>query len=58
MPTNSTRDGYGLGLSIVQRIANLLGAKLDVQSELGKASMAKAGYARGRMEVEVSWKFN
>lgn len=38
VPTNSTREGYGLGLSIVQRIASLLDAKLDVQSQLGKGS--------------------
>ena len=35
---NSTREGYGLGLSIVRRVAQLLDAKLDVQSELGKGS--------------------
>jgi PAS domain S-box-containing protein len=35
---NSSRDGYGLGLSIVHRIVSLLGIKLDVQSELGKGS--------------------
>jgi PAS domain S-box-containing protein len=29
----ATREGYGLGLSIVQRIANLLGATMDVQSQ-------------------------
>lgn len=32
------RDGYGLGLSIVQRIANLLGVKIDVQSQAGQGS--------------------
>jgi len=35
---NASRDGYGLGLSIVSRIVNLLGAKLDVQSEVGKGT--------------------
>jgi two-component system CheB/CheR fusion protein len=39
VPSNSTRDGYGLGLSIVQRIASLLNAKLDVRSEFGKGSL-------------------
>jgi CheY-like chemotaxis protein len=38
LPTDSSRDGYGLGLSIVQRIVKLLDLKLDVRSELGKGS--------------------
>lgn len=38
VPTNSTREGYGLGLSIVSRLVALLDAKLDVQSEVGKGS--------------------
>jgi PAS domain S-box-containing protein len=36
---NSTREGYGLGLSIVQRLVVLLGAKLEVTSEPGKGSV-------------------
>jgi two-component system, sensor histidine kinase len=36
--TNSSREGYGLGLSIVQRLVALLGVKLDVHSQLGKGS--------------------
>jgi PAS domain S-box-containing protein len=35
---NSSRDGYGLGLSIVQRLVKLLTLQLDVQSEIGKGS--------------------
>jgi two-component system CheB/CheR fusion protein len=38
VPTNSTRDGYGLGLSIVQRLVRLLGAELQVTSEPGRGS--------------------
>jgi two-component system, sensor histidine kinase len=36
---NTTREGYGLGLAIVQRIAMLLGLRVDVQSQLGKGSI-------------------
>jgi two-component system, sensor histidine kinase len=39
VPTNSSREGYGLGLSIVQRIVALLDLRLEVQSELGKGSL-------------------
>ena len=38
VPTNSSRDGYGLGLSIVQRLVSLLGAELEVTSQPGKGS--------------------
>jgi two-component system, sensor histidine kinase len=38
VPSNTTRDGYGLGLSIVQRITRLLDLRLDVQSEVGRGS--------------------
>jgi PAS domain S-box-containing protein len=36
--THSSREGYGLGLSIVQRIAVLLGLSLSVRSEPGRGS--------------------
>lgn len=36
---NSARDGYGLGLSIVQRLVKLLDARLEVTSEVGRGSM-------------------
>ncbi|HEY6925775.1 MAG TPA: PAS domain S-box protein [Steroidobacteraceae bacterium] len=38
VPANSTREGYGLGLSIVQRLVKLLQLRLDVRSEVGKGS--------------------
>jgi len=34
----TARDGYGLGLSIVQRLVKLLTLKLDVHSEVGQGS--------------------
>jgi PAS domain S-box-containing protein len=38
VPANSSREGYGLGLSIVQRLVKLLGLHLAVKSEPGKGS--------------------
>jgi two-component system, sensor histidine kinase len=38
VPAHSTRDGYGLGLSIVQRLVKLLSLELDVRSEVGRGS--------------------
>jgi len=36
---NTVREGHGLGLSIVQRVARLLNHELRVRSELGKGSV-------------------
>jgi two-component system, sensor histidine kinase len=38
VPTSSSREGYGLGLSIVQRLVALLDVKLDAHSQVGKGS--------------------
>ncbi len=39
VPSNSSREGYGLGLSIVQRLVKLLDLKLEVRSEVGKGTV-------------------
>jgi two-component system CheB/CheR fusion protein len=38
VPANSSRNGYGLGLSIVQRLVKLLRLGFDIQSEEGRGS--------------------
>lgn len=43
---NTTREGYGLGLAIVQRIAKLLGLRIQVQSEVGRGSTFTLELAR------------
>jgi two-component system, sensor histidine kinase len=39
VPANRSRDGYGLGLSIVQRLVRLLNARVEAMSEVGKGSV-------------------
>jgi len=46
--TNTSRDGYGLGLSIVRRIVDLLGLSLDVASEPGKGTTFSVTLPAGR----------
>ena len=43
--TESGIQGTGLGLSIVKRTCDLLGATLDVKSEVGKGTEFKIGYS-------------
>ncbi len=47
VPTHSLREGYGLGLNIVQRIVSLLDLQLDVRSEIGKGSVFSLSLAAG-----------
>lgn len=49
--SNSTRDGYGLGLSIVRRIVALLGVKLEIRSEVGKGSVFTLELPAGRRAI-------
>jgi len=51
VPTNSSRDGYGLGLSIVQRLVALLDVKLDAHSQVGKGSRFALTLPAGRDTV-------
>ena len=43
---NTVRDGYGLGLSIVQRIVRLLDLKLEVTSRLARDRRLRSWYRR------------
>jgi len=47
-PDNGVHEGYGLGLSIVQRLVTLLGLKFDIQSEVGRGSMFSVTLPSGK----------
>ena len=51
---NSSRQGYGLGLSIVQRIARLLDLKVDVKSVPGQGSVFSVELPIAQNEGEIS----
>ena len=51
--TNTSRNGYGLGLSIVSRIVSLLGATLDVSSEVGKGTVFSLNLPASERQAEA-----
>jgi two-component system, sensor histidine kinase len=53
-PASSTREGYGLGLSIVQRLVSLLGLQLDVRSDVGKGSVFGLTLPEGRGVLDAT----
>ena len=53
-PARERSKGLGLGLAIVQRLANLLGHKIDVRSRLGTGSVFTVEVPLGRADVERS----
>jgi PAS domain S-box-containing protein len=54
VPSNASREGYGLGLSIVQRLVNLLTLKLDVRSEMGRGSAFSLSLPASRGEAALA----
>jgi two-component system, sensor histidine kinase len=51
VPANVARDGYGFGLSIVQRVVQLLDLTLDVTSAPGKGSTFSSQVPSGRQSM-------
>ena len=49
--TNTSRDGYGLGLSIVRRLVKLLHLTLEVRSEVGRGSVFGLELPLGRTQA-------
>ncbi len=54
VPPNGSREGYGLGLSIVQRIVKLLDLQLVVRSEVGKGSQFSLYLPTSGAEITAS----
>jgi two-component system, sensor histidine kinase len=52
VPINSSQEGYGLGLSIVQRLVRLLDLRLAVSSDPGKGSVFSLLLPLGHAQVE------
>ena len=56
--SNTSREGYGLGLSIVRRLVTLLDLKLEVRSEVGHGTECTlelpAGRAAGIVQAEAA----
>jgi PAS domain S-box-containing protein len=52
--TNSSRDGYGLGLSIVQRLVKLLNLGIEVQSQVGVGSTFSLALPLGSAKPSAS----
>jgi two-component system CheB/CheR fusion protein len=54
VPTRGAHDGYGLGLTIVQRLVSLLGLDLVAESEVGQGSTFTLTLPASRNETQSS----